>query len=299
MKIFLFLILCFVGTSAVNDSNQTLFDIAKKYGLHDILMDLGVRAGLADKMKEPGPWTVFAPTDLAFTEFPHVYLENLKNNLTLLENFLKYHVVKGLHMKKDLDANDMELQTVGGGKIRVNLYRSTRTITVEGCKIVNFDIVASNGVMHVVDEVLIAPKGNLFMTLKRNPNFTIFSDFLAQTGLDKELENGPYTVFAPGDDAFRKLGNETLQRLHNDQDILEELLKYHIVHGVLWRAGMHSTYLETLVPHDKIFIRKSFFGFLSVENALIISRDIPATNGVIHEIHKVLDIEHLRNNIIG
>lgn len=54
MKTFLFLILCFVGTSAVNDSNETLFDIAKKYGLHDILMDLGVRAGLADKMKEPG-----------------------------------------------------------------------------------------------------------------------------------------------------------------------------------------------------------------------------------------------------
>lgn len=73
-----------------------------------------------------GPWTVFAPTDLAFSELPHVYLENLKNNLTLLENFLKYHVVKGLHMKKDLDANDMELQSVGEGKIRVNLYRSTR-----------------------------------------------------------------------------------------------------------------------------------------------------------------------------
>lgn len=299
MKAFLFLIVCFVGTSAVSNSNQTLFDIAKKNGLHDILMDLGVRAGLADSMKEPGPWTVFAPTDLAFAELPHVYLENLKKNVTLLENFLKYHVVKGIYMAKDLDANDMELQTVGGGKIRVNVYRSTRSVTVEGCKIVNFDNVASNGVMHILDEVLIAPIGNLFMTLKKNPDFSIFFNFLAQVGLDKELESGPYTVFAPGDGAFRKLGNETLQRLHNDPDLLKVLLKYHIVHGVLWKAGMHSTYLETLVPHDKIFIRKSFFGILSVENALIVSRDIPATNGVIHEIHKVLDIEKLRSVIIG
>ena len=67
---------------------------------------------------------MFAPNDLAFMQLSH--LEDLKTNLTLLQNFLKYHAVKGIYMKKDLDANDMELPSVSGENIRVNLYRSTK-----------------------------------------------------------------------------------------------------------------------------------------------------------------------------
>ncbi|CAI9732896.1 Hypothetical predicted protein [Octopus vulgaris] len=244
MKALFLIVLCVVGASAYSHFNLTLLEIAKKYGLHDILVDLGETASLAQKLNESGQWTIFAPTDEAFDEMGHTFLQELKNDSVALEAFLKYHVVQGIVMYKDLQKNDMELTSVAGPKIRVNVYRANRAVTVEGCELVSVDNVATN--------------------------------------------DGPYTVFVPNNDAFNRYSNTTLQRIEGDVALSEVLMKYHIVHGVLWRAGMHTTYLQTLATGDKLLIREGFFGTITVERAHIVSRDIPANNGVIHEISRML-----------
>ncbi|XP_052828561.1 stabilin-2 [Octopus bimaculoides] len=235
-----------------------------------------------------GQWTIFAPTDEAFDEMGHSFLQELKNDSVALEAFLKYHVVQGIFMYKDLQKNDMELTSVSGPKIRVNVYRVKRAVTVEGCELVSVDNVATNGVLHIIDEVMLAPTDNLYNTILNTPRYSIMAALLKKTNLHKELENGPYTVFVPNNDAFHHFSNSTLQRIENDGALAEVLMKYHIVHGILWMAGMHTTYLQTLAEGDKLLITEGFFGTIKVEGARIISRDIPATNGVIHEISRML-----------
>ncbi|XP_036364764.1 transforming growth factor-beta-induced protein ig-h3-like [Octopus sinensis] len=288
MKALFLIVLCVVGASAYSHFNLTLLEIAKKYGLHDILVDLGETAGLAQKLNESGQWTIFAPTDEAFDEMGHTFLQELKNDSVALEAFLKYHVVQGIVMYKDLQKNDMELTSVAGPKIRVNVYRANRAVTVEGCELVSVDNVATNGVLHIIDEVMLAPTDNLYDTILNTPRFSIMAHLLKNTNLHKELENGPYTVFVPNNDAFNRYSNTTLQRIEGDVALSEVLMRYHIVHGVLWRAGMHTTYLQTLATGDKLLIREGFFGTITVERAHIVSRDIPANNGVIHEISRML-----------
>ncbi|GAB1604276.1 transforming growth factor-beta-induced protein ig-h3-like [Argonauta hians] len=268
--------------------NMTLLELGQRYGLHTILVGLGQRAGLAKSLDSEGNWTIFAPTDEAFDEIGSSFVDQLKNDSVALENFLKYHVVKGRYMAADIAKNDMELTSLQGAKIRVNFYRANRALTVEGCKLEIMDNVATNGILHVINEVMLAPTDNLYETILDNPRYSIMADMLRKTDLHKELENGPYTIFVPSDDAFLRLGNSTVTSILNNVKLCEALMKYHIVHGVIWRAGMHTTYLQTLYDGDKLLIRETFWGTITVESASLVSRDIPATNGVIHEVTRML-----------
>uniref|UniRef100_A0A0L8GJU8 FAS1 domain-containing protein n=1 Tax=Octopus bimaculoides TaxID=37653 RepID=A0A0L8GJU8_OCTBM len=287
MKALFLIVLFVVGASAYSKHNLTLVEVAKKYGFNTIV-ELGERAGLAHKLNESGEWTVFAPTERAFSDMGPFFLDMLRNNSATLEVFLKYHVVQGKFMYKDLQKNDFELTSLAGIKIRVNVYRANQIVTIEGCQLVNADNVASNGILHIINDVMLPPTDNLYETIKRIPRYSIMASLLKKSNLHKELENGPYTVFVPNNDAFHHFSNSTLQRIENDGALAEVLMKYHIVHGILWMAGMHTTYLQTLAEGDKLLITEGFFGTIKVEGARIISRDIPATNGVIHEISRML-----------
>jgi uncharacterized surface protein with fasciclin (FAS1) repeats len=107
-------------------------------------------AGLIDTLKGKGPFTVFAPTDAAFAKIPKADLDALLKDKAKLTAVLTYHVVPGAVMAKDVKAGSVK--TVQGGMLTIG---TTGGVTVNNAKVVQADIVASNGVIHVIDTVVL------------------------------------------------------------------------------------------------------------------------------------------------
>ncbi len=107
-------------------------------------------AGLVDTLKGKGPFTVFAPTDAAFAKIPKADLDALLKDKAKLTAVLTYHVVPGKVMAKDVKAGSVK--TVQGGMLTLG---TTGGVTVNNAKVVQADVVASNGVIHVIDTVVL------------------------------------------------------------------------------------------------------------------------------------------------
>ena len=136
---------------ATNAWAKDIVDTAVSAGQFDTLATALKAAGLVDTLKGPGPFTVFAPTDAAFAKIPKADLEALLNNKAKLTQVLTYHVVAGQVMAKDVKPGAVKtsegsslMVKADGGKVMVNNATVTKT-----------DVVADNGVIHVVDTVLI------------------------------------------------------------------------------------------------------------------------------------------------
>ena len=111
-------------------------------------------AGLASTLKGKGPFTVFAPTDAAFAKLPSGTVESLlkPENKTKLQAILTYHVLKGKVMSKSLSGKKLEVATVQGSKVSID---ATSGVKVDNATVTKADIVVSNGVIHVIDTVIL------------------------------------------------------------------------------------------------------------------------------------------------
>jgi uncharacterized surface protein with fasciclin (FAS1) repeats len=112
------------------------------------------RAGLAETFKAGGPYTVFAPTDEAFKAVPAKTMSELANNKELLRQVLSYHVVAG--KLSAADVSNRNVKTVQGAELA--LSKSGTYVTVDDAMVVQADVAAGNGVVHVIDRVLMPPK---------------------------------------------------------------------------------------------------------------------------------------------
>ena len=143
-----------MGTSALADGHvKDIVDTAAEAGSFTTLLAAAEAAGLVETLKGEGPFTVFAPTDEAFAALPEGTVETLlkPENKGQLVAILTYHVVAGKVMSTDL-SNDMAAPTVQGGDLKI---MTEGGVTVNGANVVTADIEASNGVIHVVDAVLL------------------------------------------------------------------------------------------------------------------------------------------------
>lgn len=138
-------------------NTKDIVDTAVANGSFSTLAAALTAAGLVDTLKGEGPYTVFAPTDAAFKALPAGTVDTLlkPENKAKLTDILTYHVVKGSAMAADLK-DGQELPTVEGGKLLVKIA-ADGTVTVNGAKVTTADIKTSNGVIHVVDTVLLPP----------------------------------------------------------------------------------------------------------------------------------------------
>ncbi|WP_242475329.1 fasciclin domain-containing protein [Thiohalocapsa halophila] len=127
-----------------------IVDVAVGAGSFDTLVQAVQAAGLVDTLKGDGPFTVFAPTDEAFAKIPEDQLEALLADKEALTAVLTYHVVPGKVMAADV-VNLDSAETVQGGSIAID---TTDGVKVDGAKVVKTDIAASNGVIHVIDRVI-------------------------------------------------------------------------------------------------------------------------------------------------
>jgi uncharacterized surface protein with fasciclin (FAS1) repeats len=145
-----FFIVAALAASALTAQAKDIVDTAVAAGSFKTLATALTAAGLIDTLKGKGPFTVFAPTDEAFAKIPKADLDALLKDKAKLTAVLTYHVVPGTVMAKDVKAG--KVKTVQGGELTLATMGG---VTVNGAKVIKADVTADNGVIHVIDTVLL------------------------------------------------------------------------------------------------------------------------------------------------
>lgn len=149
-----------LGISAARADNHAgmndIVDTAVEAGSFTTLVAAVQAAGLEDTLRGEGPFTVFAPTDEAFAALPEGTVESLllPENLETLQAVLTYHVIPGKVMSGDIAGQELSVATVEGSEVMVN---ATDGVMVDAANVVTADIETSNGVIHVIDAVILPP----------------------------------------------------------------------------------------------------------------------------------------------
>jgi uncharacterized surface protein with fasciclin (FAS1) repeats len=249
-------------------------------------------AGLVDALKADGPFTVFAPTDEAFAKLPAGTVEGLlkPENLEQLKAILLYHVVEGKVMAADV-AGITSATALSGKDLAVKVDMGN--VYINESKVVLADVEASNGVIHVIDAVLLPPAelADIVDTAVADGRFTTLAAALQAAGLIETLKGeGPFTVFAPTDDAFAKLPAGTVENLLKPENLeqLKSILLYHVVAGKVMAADVVTLTSADAVSGAQISIKVQDGKVYLNETIQVIITDIETSNGVIHVIDAVL-----------
>ncbi len=255
-------------------------------------------AGLVDTLKGAGPFTVFAPTDEAFAKLPAGTVANLlkPENLETLKNILLYHVVSGNVMAADVVTLDGKTaDTVAGSAVNISV-KDGKVFLNENVQVIITDIVTSNGVIHVIDTVLMPPAklADIVDTAVADGRFTTLVAAVQAAGLVDTLKGaGPFTVFAPTDEAFAKLPAGTVETLLKPENLetLKNTLLYHVVPGKVMAADvvtLDGKMADTAFAGNAIKISVKYGKVYLNENVQVIITDVMTSNGVIHVIDTVL-----------
>merc|ERR1711953_1412165 len=246
------------------------------------LVDFVVAAGLADTLTGEGPFTVVAPTNDAFAKLPAELVEMLMSDTELLKKVLLYHVVSG-KVTSDMITNDAVVPTVEGSIHRVNVYLKSDYydgfVTVNGKRIKTFDIHASNGVIHLLTDVIypFIPDHTIADIVSTDPRFSTLLAAVKAAGLVDTLPSA------------------TLTALLTDKDALTAVLLRHVLPETIFQKGICWEYHETAAGDEiatQVF-KNNVAKVVSYANevrsgARLSDYDILATNGVIHAIDNVI-----------
>jgi len=270
------------ATQTSGGQTGNIVETAIKAGSFTTLVTAVKAAGLAETLSSPGPFTVFAPTDAAFAKLPKGTLKTLLANPDQLAAILKYHVVAGEVRAADVVKLD-SATTVLGQSLTIN---TSNGVKVGKANVVKTDIGTTNGVIHVIDTVLL-PKNDIVEAARSAGTFKTLLAALDAAGLSGALRgDGPFTVFAPTDAAFAKLPEGTVEALLSDIPKLKSILLYHVVSGKVTSGDVvNLTEAGTLQGST---LRVDASSGVMINNAHVVKADVPATNGVIHVVDTVL-----------
>jgi uncharacterized surface protein with fasciclin (FAS1) repeats len=269
---------------------KDIVDTAVEAGSFKTLVAAVQAAGLVDALKGEGPFTVFAPSDEAFAKLPKGTVEALLQDKEKLASILLYHVVPGKVMASDVGGID-SAQTLFGQPAAID---TSHGVMVGGAKVVKTDIACTNGVIHVIDSVMM-PK-DLIQLAVGSEDFSTLVAAIKAAGLVETLQgDGPFTVFAPTNDAFAKLPAGTVEDLLKPENKakLQAILTYHVVSGKVLAEDVVGLDKATSVQGGDIAITvernedKSVEGVM-VNDANVIMTDIIGLNGVVHVIDSVI-----------
>ena len=264
---------------------KSIVDIAVEDGRFTTLVAAVQAAGLAETLRGEGSFTVFAPTDDAFAALPEGTVEALLADIPALTDILLYHVVDGKVMASDVVelSNAMTLQ----GQY-VDIEAEDGKVMIDGAEVIITDIEASNGVIHVIDAVILPETRDIVDIAVEDGRFTTLVAAVQAAGLVDALKGeGPLTVFAPTDEAFAALPKGTVEALLADIPALTDILLYHVAEGKVMASDvvelnnaltLQGQYADIAVEDGKVMI----------DNAQVIITDIEAANGVIHVIDAVI-----------
>jgi uncharacterized surface protein with fasciclin (FAS1) repeats len=271
-------------------SNVDIVQTAVAAGQFTTLASLLQKAGLVDTLATGGPFTVFAPTDAAFAKVPKATLDALAADPAKLKAVLLYHVVPGRVTAADV-VKLTSAKTAEGRSVAIKVVNGS--VFVDGAQVTTPDVEATNGVIHVIDSVLIpkeatpAPK-TIVQTAVGAGSFKTLTSLLKKAGLVSTLQGkGPFTVFAPTDAAFAKVPKATLAALGKNKAMLRSVLLYHVVKGNVTAAKVVKLRSAKTLNGKAVPIRVSGRNVF-VGGARVTTADVKASNGVIHVVNKVL-----------
>lgn len=287
MKKFAVMLSILVMTTAfVMAEGKTIVDVAVQDGRFTTLVAALKAAKLDATLMSPGPFTVFAPTDEAFAKLPAGTVEALLKDIPTLTKILLYHVVPGKVTASDV-VKVTSAATVNGLPVLVKV--SGRSVKINDANVIIADVPASNGIIHVVDSVLLPPSGDIVETAAANGNFKTLLAAATAAGLVDTLKSpGPFTLFAPTDAAFAKLPAGTVESLLKDLPALRSILTYHVVAGRVFAGDVVKLRSAPSVQGSPIAIDVSGGSVKLNGSATVIITDILTTNGVIHVIDTVI-----------
>ncbi len=272
-------------------------------------------ADLVETLQGEGPFTVFAPSEAAFEALPDGLLPLLLEpaNKGLLTDIVEYHVAEGLHLSADL-VEARRISTLEGSSLTVESVEepgadgaepTTRVEIGGSATLGSADQFATNGVIHEIDTVLVPADRaddlealvesipeivDVVSTLEATSNVSTFVELLDAAGLTSEIEgDGPFTVFAPSNAAFSRLSAEQRQVLDENPDLLEAVLRFHLVrHDLPTTAISTQRYVTTLEGQGARFVNVGRGSSFTFGGATLSTPDLVATNGVVHVIDQVL-----------
>ncbi len=266
------------------DLTKTVVQTAAEAGNFSTLLAAAEAAGLVDALNGEGPITVFAPTDEAFAKLPAGTVEALLAQPEQLAEILKYHVVAGKLSAEKVLASQW-LPTLQGQELLVSMRDGAPFIDEAG--IAAADIYASNGIIHVIDSVML-PRKNLVETAAAAGAFKTLLAAATAAGLADVLSNdGPFTIFAPTDEAFAALTPGTVEALLQDIPTLQAILKYHVVSGKILSTDLAEGSTKVASLQGGMLPINNADG-VTVAGAQVVQADVIAGNGVIHVIDSVL-----------
>lgn len=263
-----------------------------------ILVEAVVAAGLVDTLKASGPYTVFAPTNSAFaallTELGVTKAELLADK-ALLTAVLTFHVLPGRVERAQIPLG-RAITTAQGGVLKVEAPSGNLTIT-DGrnrtSRITTTDVGASNGVIHLIDKVLLPANRNIVQTAQALPQFSLLVEAVIAANLQGTLSGaGPFTVFAPTNDAFVALLAElgvTKDALFANTALLTKVLTYHVLPGRVLKAEIPIDKPIATVQGDTLRISANLvITDQRSRSSNILVTDVFASNGVVHAINQVI-----------
>jgi uncharacterized surface protein with fasciclin (FAS1) repeats len=279
-------------TTTPNDVPRT----AQCTGIHDSLVAGVIQAGLLETLQGPGPFTVFAPTDQAFTDagIDLAALDTPEGQATL-SDILLYHVVAGEVPAANV-TDCMSATAVNGNPLSFTVGTS---VMVNGATVTATDVATSNGIIHVIDKVLSPTETP--NDIPRTAQCTGIHDSLVaaviQANLLETLQGpGPFTVFAPTDQAFTDAGIDLAALDTPDgKAALADILLYHVVSGDVPAANVTECMSATAVNGQPLSFTVG--DSVMVNGATVTLADVSTSNGVIHVIDKVLSPTDTPNDI--
>ncbi len=262
----------------------SVMDIVANSEAHTTLEAAINAAELNETLDTGGPFTLFAPSDDAFAALPEGTVDALLNDIPELTEILLHHVVSGTAMSTDLNDGDA-IQTLNGTDVTVTIDGMTYMIDMATVTAANIE--ASNGVVHVVDMVLLPPPSIMDIVANSEAHTTLEAAINA-AGLNETLDTGgPFTLFAPSDDAFAALPDGTVDDLLAALPQLTEVLLHHVVAGTAMAEDLNDGDVLTTLNNDNVTV--SFDGMTyMIDMATVTSANIEASNGVVHVIDIVL-----------
>ena len=262
---------------------------AQSTGIHTALVAALAQANLVATLQGTGPFTVFAPTDQAFTDagIDLTTFDTDEENATLVD-ILTYHVISGTVMSSDL-TDGMEATALNQDTLTFSV--SATEVKVNDAVVTTADVATSNGVIHVIDKVLMPPAdlADIPATAQSTGVHTALVAALTQANLVATLQGtGPFTVFAPTDQAFADAGID-LTTFDTDEEnaTLVDILTYHVVSGTVMSSDLTDGMEASALNQDTLTFSVSATE-VKVNDAVVTAADVATSNGVIHVIDKVL-----------
>ena len=275
-----------------SEPTGTVVDIVVNSEVHNLLEAAVLEADLAETLSGEGPFTVFAPTDDAFIALAEALTLAPEDLLALpeLADILLYHVVGATALSTDLSDGQM-VTTLNGADVTVTINEAG--IFINDAQVIVADLVATNGVVHVIDAVLTPPvPTNTVVDIIVNSDIhTILEAAVLEADLVGALSGeGPFTVFAPTDEAFAALA-EALGATASDLLALPELtdiLLYHVVGATAFSTDLSDGQMVATLNGAEVEVSIECDGSIFINDAQVILADIEADNGVVHVLDAVL-----------